>query len=266
MGNGPGYKRVLFLLKTAPIYNGLGYGPGMSDGDGLGTGRTVVVIVVIALLAVAGFGLGALLSGSGSATHATPEQQQNGFTFVYHPDGTVTVVKQEVTTFGTNLTVVGPGGTVSWTNASGGSTNMTALFDLHALGANPGSQLLIKKRLDSKTVVPVANSTVPAHPRNASFVMVFHQVPMVTVVNVYPNRTNASTLELDGPKGSVAWYNATKSDTITAKTTTFTATPKSATFVYDGPKLGATAGDNVSLVRVNTATGNRTTLLTNRIP
>jgi len=238
----------------------------MVAADGLGTGTKVVGVAAVVLLVVGGFGLGAVLSRPGRGSPAVAQREQAGYTFVYHPDSTLTVVKQEVTQHGRNLTLVGPSGSVGWTNASGGSTNLTAQFDLRRLGASPGSSLLVRERVGPNLEVTVANSTVPAHPRAAAFVAVFHQEPMVTVVCVDPHRTNVSNLELVGPKGSVAWDDATKSRTITARTTTFAATATSASFVYDGPALGATAGDEVRLVRVDPATGNRTTLLTKRIP
>jgi|GEM_PF-4686331 len=221
---------------------------------GLTRPRAVAIgIVVVGLLVVGGvLGARVLTAGHGRGDHL-PEQK--GYSFVYHPSGTVTVVKQSYSTNPANLTVSGPGGAVRWNDASGGATQFSALVDYRALGATAGATLTVHERIGSNVTVAVARSTVPSgSDTQRAFELVYHQKPAVTVVVADPGRTDTSNLRLVGPKGSVAWANAT-----------FESREDGATFYYNGHALGATAGDTLRLVRV-ADNGTRETVLTSQIP
>lgn len=223
--------------------------------------RAVAVVIVVVLAVAAAIGAVALtntqpngggsVSGGGGGGGGGGTTELNGYTFVYHPGSNVTVVKQSFTTNTTQLTLFGPGGSVAWDNASGGATNMVAEFDYHAVGAMPGDTLAVRKRFQNGGTHWAANSTVPNAPQTGPFVVRFHQNPAVTVVNVHGASTG--DLELVGPYGAVAWDNASLG-----------SSPLAATFSYNRHAIGATAGDNVSLVRVQGST--RTTLVNATIP
>ena len=199
---------------------------------------------------------------TGSSTSSQGQREQNGYTFVYHPDASVTVVKQSYSTHGKNLTLVGPSGSVGWLNASGGSSRMLAQFEYRRVGAGPGDTLQLEHRVDGNLTVLAANSTVPDRvSSNRQFVVAYHQAPFVTVVVVTPNETNTSNLELVGPHGSVRWADAQVGSSKVAATFAYTAT-----YQYHEGHIDAAAGDTLKLVRVDPKTGNRTVLRRTTIP
>ncbi|MFB6129635.1 MAG: hypothetical protein ABEJ28_02310 [Salinigranum sp.] len=211
--------------------------------------------VVVSLIAVA------LAVTVGVATFASPhraasghDRELEGYSFVYHPDSRVTVVKQSFTDNMSQLTLVGPKGSVAWTNASGGASKMSALFSERRLGARPGDNLTVTKRIGPNTTVPVETSQVPQKVSAGPFVLLYHQKPAVTVVNVDAAHTGTANLELVGPHGAVAWSNASLG-----------SKPTAATFAYNRHAIGATPGDTLKLVRVDPQTGNRTTVTTSKI-
>jgi len=229
----------------------------MAGSSGPFTRNRIVALVALLVVLVAAVGVATLWSSPGGrATASGGEPELQGYTFVYHPGSAVTVVKQSFTDNVSRLRVVGPDATVSWTNASGGSTNMVARFDRRRFGATPGSTLRVEKYVQSADYwMTSGNSTVPNGPTSGTFVFCFHQKPALTVVNVDPNGTSTAHLALVGPRGSVSWANASLGSTRT-----------DATFAWNRHALGAAAGDTVSLVRVDPSTGQRTTLRTATIP
>lgn len=214
----------------------------------------LAVAAAVVVLAAAGVAAAFVFTGHANQP-AHHDEELNGYRFVYHPESTVTVVKQSFTDHAENVTLRGPAAAVGWPNASGGETQYAADFSLARLGASPGDQLRVQRRVAENFSIDAGNSTVPGGPPDSRFELFFHQAPAVTVVNVYANETDPSNLRLVGPHGSVTWANATLGSRRTA-----------ATFSYNRHAIGATAGDNVSLVRVDPQTGNRTTLTTERIP